>query len=50
LFEAILPRQLDDLFGLAAVEVIGDETRRGAARAAIIEVVERAVEAKKIDP
>ena len=49
LFESVLARELDDLFGLSAIEILGDEGRRGSARAAVVKIVERAIEAQKLD-
>jgi hypothetical protein len=48
LLEAVLARELHDLLGLAAIELFGDERRRGAARAAQVEGVERPVEGEQV--
>ena len=48
LLEAILPRQLHDLLGLAVIEIVGDERRRRSARAAVVEAVERPVKGEQV--
>ncbi len=47
LLEAVLPSKLDDLLRLALIQILRDERRRGSARAAIVQVVERAVEGEE---
>src|SRR5215469_7392822 len=39
LFEPVLARELDDLFGFSPIEVLGNERRRGSAHAAIVKIV-----------
>ncbi len=46
--EAILAADAHDLFGLAAVQVVGDERRRRAACAALVERRERFIEGEEI--
>ena len=48
MLEAVLALQLDDLLGLPLVEILRNEAGRCSAYAAIIKVVERAIEAKEI--
>ncbi len=50
LLEAVLPRQLDDLLGLTAVELVGDVRRSRAARAAQVQRVERFDEGEEVVP
>ncbi len=49
LLEPVLPREFDDLFGLPAIEVLGNECGRGSPRAAIVQIVQSAVEGQKVD-
>ena len=48
LLEAVLPGELNDAFGFSAIEILGDERRRGSAGAAVVEVVERAIKDEEV--